>query len=169
MLRLLVFLGFLQKLGLCLTYTKFQEIWILVWLNFYETTNLRKIFASSSLLKSEILLCLKSQTRKTFINLGLFNGLRRENSFLRTMHRTKFIKIWLLPFSVKSSQNKVFSIICVTLLSSLFQTWKALFMIKSFSYQRPKIWDLVPKELKELSSSSAFENAIKKWKTQNWM
>ena len=49
------------------------------------------------------------------------------------------------------------------------QTWKALFMIKSFSYQRPKIWDLVPKELKELSSSSAFENAIKKWKTQNWM
>ena len=169
MLRLLVFLGFLQKLGLCLTYTKFQEIWILVWLNFYETTNLRKIFASSILLKSEILLCLKSQTRKTFINLGLFNGSRRENSFLRTMHRTKLIKIWLLPFSVKSSQNKVFSKICVTLLSSLFQTWKALFMIKSFSYQRPKIWDLVPKELKELSSSSAFENAIKKWKTQNWM
>ena len=34
------------------------------------------------------------------------------------------------------------------------------------SYLGPKIWDLVPKELKELSSLSAFKKAIKKWKPQ---
>ena len=38
---------------------------------------------------------------------------------------------------------------------------------ESFSYLGPKIWDLVPKELKELSSLSAFKKAIKKWKPQN--
>ena len=29
------------------------------------------------------------------------------------------------------------------------------------------MWDLVPKELNELSSLSAFKKAIKKWKPQN--
>ena len=38
---------------------------------------------------------------------------------------------------------------------------------ESLSYLGPNIWDLVPKELKELSSLSAFKNAIKKWKPQN--
>ena len=35
------------------------------------------------------------------------------------------------------------------------------------SYLGPKIQDLVPKELKEVSSLSAFKTAIKKWKPQN--
>ena len=39
---------------------------------------------------------------------------------------------------------------------------------ESLSYLGPNIWDLVPKELKELSNLSAFKNAIKKWKPQNW-
>ena len=38
---------------------------------------------------------------------------------------------------------------------------------ESLSYLGPKIWDLVPKEIKELSSLSAFKKAIKKWKPQN--
>ena len=38
---------------------------------------------------------------------------------------------------------------------------------ESLSYLGSKIWDLVPKELKELSSLSAFKKAIKKWKPQN--
>ena len=37
----------------------------------------------------------------------------------------------------------------------------------SLPYLGPTIWDLVPKELKELSSLSAFKKAIKKWKPQN--
>ena len=39
--------------------------------------------------------------------------------------------------------------------------------IKSLSNVGPKIWDLVPKELKELSNLSAFKKAIEKWETQN--
>ena len=35
------------------------------------------------------------------------------------------------------------------------------------SYLGPKIWDLVPKELRELSRLSVFQKAIKKWKPQN--
>ena len=78
------------------------------------------------------------------------------------------VKIWLLPFSVYLFQNKVLSITCVTLLSSLFQTWKIIFIItESLSYLGPKIWDLVRTELKELSSIGAFKKAIKKWKPQN--
>ena len=38
---------------------------------------------------------------------------------------------------------------------------------ESLSYLGPTLWDLVPKELKELSSLSAFKKAIKKWKPQN--
>ena len=38
---------------------------------------------------------------------------------------------------------------------------------ESLSYLGPKIWDLVPKELKELSSLSAFKKAIKNWKPKN--
>ena len=38
---------------------------------------------------------------------------------------------------------------------------------ESLSYVGPKIWDLVPKELKELSSLNAFKKTIKKWKSQN--
>ena len=38
---------------------------------------------------------------------------------------------------------------------------------ESLSYLGPKIWDLVPEELKELLSLSAFKIAIKKWKPQN--
>ena len=34
-------------------------------------------------------------------------------------------------------------------------------------YLGPKIWDLVPKELKEDSNLSTFKKAIKKWKPQN--
>ena len=39
---------------------------------------------------------------------------------------------------------------------------------ESFSYLGPKIWDLVPKKLKELSSLSAFKMEIKEWKPQNF-
>ena len=39
--------------------------------------------------------------------------------------------------------------------------------IKSLSNVGPKIWDLVPNELKELSNLSAFKKAIEKWETQN--
>ena len=39
---------------------------------------------------------------------------------------------------------------------------------ESLSYVGSKIWDLVSKELKELSSLSAFKKAIKKWKPQNY-
>ena len=35
---------------------------------------------------------------------------------------SKKVNMWLLLFSVKFPQNEMFSIICVTLLSSLFQT-----------------------------------------------
>ena len=38
---------------------------------------------------------------------------------------------------------------------------------ESLSYLGPKIWNLVPKELKELSSLRAYKKAIKKWKPQN--
>ena len=38
---------------------------------------------------------------------------------------------------------------------------------ESLSYPGPKIWDLVPKELKKLSSLSVFKKVIKKWKPQN--
>ena len=66
-------------------------------------------------------------------------------------------------------QNEVFSITCITFLSSLFQTRKALFMVHGTVcfILEIKIWDLVPKELKELSSLRAFKKAIKKWKPQN--
>ena len=43
---------------------------------------------------------------------------------------SKKVKIWLLLSSVKFSQNEAFSIICLILLSSLFQTWKALFVVE---------------------------------------
>ena len=52
--------------------------------------------------------------------------------------------------------------------SSLFQTWKLLFIVTEIlSYLGPKIWDLVPLELKKLSSLGAFKKAIKKWKPQS--
>ena len=38
---------------------------------------------------------------------------------------------------------------------------------ESLSYLGTKIWDLVPKKLKELLSLSAFKIIIKKWKPQN--
>ena len=63
---------------------------------------------------------------------------------------------------------KVRSITFVTIVSSPFQTWKALFIVtESLSYLAPKIWDLVPKELKDLSSLGAFKKIIKKWKPQD--
>ena len=37
----------------------------------------------------------------------------------------------------------------------------------SISYLGPKIWELVPSELKELTSLYSFKNAIKKWKPSN--
>ena len=78
----------------------------------------------------------------------------------------KKVKIWLLLFSLNFFLNEAFGKTCVTLLSSLFQTWKALFIVtESLSYLRTKIWDLAPKELKELSSLGV----IKKWKPQNFL
>ena len=54
------------------------------------------------------------------------------------------------------------------LLSSLFQTGKALFNVtECLSYLGPKTRDLVPKQLKELSSLSAFKKTIEKRKPQN--
>ena len=52
--------------------------------------------------------------------------------------------------------------------SSLFQTWKLLFIVTEIlSYLGPKIWDLVPKELKKFSSLGAFKKKIQKWKPQS--
>ena len=39
---------------------------------------------------------------------------------------------------------------------------------ESLSYVGSKIWDLVSKELKELSSLNAFKKALKKWKPQKY-
>ena len=38
---------------------------------------------------------------------------------------------------------------------------------ESISYLGPKIWDLVPTELKELTTVAAFKREIKKWKPEN--
>ena len=38
---------------------------------------------------------------------------------------------------------------------------------KSISYLGPKIWDIVPLELKELTSVVAFKKSIKKWKPKS--
>ena len=38
---------------------------------------------------------------------------------------------------------------------------------KSISYLDPKIWDIVPLELKELTSVVAFKKGIKEWKQEN--
>ena len=37
----------------------------------------------------------------------------------------------------------------------------------SLVYLAPKIWELVPNEMKNLESLTAFKTAIKKWKTTN--
>ena len=37
----------------------------------------------------------------------------------------------------------------------------------SLAYLAPKIWELVPNEMKNLASLTAFKTAIKKWKTTN--
>ena len=37
----------------------------------------------------------------------------------------------------------------------------------SLAYLAPKIWELVPNEMKNLESLTAFKTAIKKWKTRN--
>ena len=37
----------------------------------------------------------------------------------------------------------------------------------SLAYLAPKIWELVPNEMKNLESLTAFKTAIKKWKTTN--
>ena len=37
----------------------------------------------------------------------------------------------------------------------------------SLAYLGPKIWELVPNEMKNLESLTAFKTAIKKWKTTN--
>ena len=38
---------------------------------------------------------------------------------------------------------------------------------ESMSYLGPKIWDIVPLELKELTSLNAFKKDIKKWQPKN--
>ena len=38
---------------------------------------------------------------------------------------------------------------------------------KSISYLGPKIWDIVPLEMKELTSVVAFKKSIKVWKPKN--
>ena len=38
---------------------------------------------------------------------------------------------------------------------------------ESISYLGPKIWDIVPLELKELLSVVAFKKGIKEWKPKN--
>ena len=38
---------------------------------------------------------------------------------------------------------------------------------ESISYLGPKICDILPSELKELTSLNAFKNGIKKWRTNN--
>ena len=40
-------------------------------------------------------------------------------------------------------------------------------VIESLSYLGPQIWNLVPKELKELSSVNVSKKVIKRWKPQN--
>ena len=39
---------------------------------------------------------------------------------------------------------------------------------KVFFYLAPKLWDIVPLELKELTSLNAFKNGIKKWQLKNF-
>ena len=39
---------------------------------------------------------------------------------------------------------------------------------ESISYLGPKIWDIVPLELKELTSVVAFKKGIKEWKPENY-
>ena len=38
---------------------------------------------------------------------------------------------------------------------------------KSISYLDPKIWDIIPLNLKELTSLNAFKNGIKNWQPKN--
>ena len=38
---------------------------------------------------------------------------------------------------------------------------------ESVSYIAPKIWDMVPSNIKDLNNLSAFKQAIKKWKPEN--
>ena len=84
---------------------------------------------------------------------------------------SKKVKIWLLPFSVKFFQNEVFSLSVykrtISVQFSVPNIKSTFYGTESFSYQRPKIQNLVPKELKELSSLSPFKKEIEKWKRQN--
>ena len=43
----------------------------------------------------------------------------------------------------------------------------AHFGSESLSHLAPKIWELVPEEIKKLESAASFKNAIKKWKPAN--
>ena len=47
---------------------------------------------------------------------------------------------------------------------SISSVGSAFYGREILSYLGPKIWDLVPKDLKELSSLSAFQRAIEKWR-----
>ena len=39
---------------------------------------------------------------------------------------------------------------------------------ETLSHPAPKIWELVPDEIKKLESVASFKNAIKKWKPANY-
>ena len=39
--------------------------------------------------------------------------------------------------------------------------------LKVFSQLGPKLWDIVPLELKELTSAAAFKKGIQEWKPKN--
>ena len=41
------------------------------------------------------------------------------------------------------------------------------FGLQTMSYMGPKIWDLVPKEMKEVTTLNGFKTKIKIWKLEN--
>ena len=81
---------------------------------------------------------------------------------------SKKVKIWLPPVSVNFfSKRSVQYNLRHASEFSVSNVKRTFHGTESLSYLGPKVLDLVPKELKELSRLSAFKKAIKKWKPQN--
>ena len=110
----------------------------------------------------------------------------KTSSFAKLLETDRFVPIHIRNLQiVAAGPSKESKDLAPTIFSEIFSKWsvqynlhhtsefsvsnvKITFIVtQSLSYLGPKIWDLVPKELKELSSLSAFKKAIKKWKPQN--
>ena len=76
----------------------------------------------------------------------------------------KCTEVCLLLFSVNYFVDEISAIIY----EFQFCSAKSVFHgSESISYLGPKIWDIVPFELKELTSLNAFKKNIKKWQPKN--